>query len=665
MNKRYFNERYEELKKIINENSYNYYVLDNPKITDAEYDKLMHELLDIEKEHPELVTDDSPSQKIGGTVLTGFDTVSHTVQMQSLQDAFSEDEIRDFAKRVESALDGEKVTYAVEKKIDGLSVSLEYENSLFVRGSTRGDGFVGEDVTNNLKTVKSIPLRLNEDVEFLEVRGEIFMPKKSFKKINGQKEENGEAPFANPRNAAAGSLRQLDSSVAAKRNLDIFIFNIQQIRGKNFKTHLEGLEFLRKCGFKVIDNNKEFLNIEEAISEIKNIGNERSSLYYDIDGAVVKVNDLSQREKLGVTAKTPRWAIAFKYPAEQQETRVKDIFVTVGRTGVLTPNADLETVSVAGSRISRATLHNMDYVNEKDIRIGDYVYIQKAGDIIPEIVKVNYEKRNGTEKKFVMPKFCPVCGAHVIKEDGEAAHRCTGASCPAQLLKKITHFVSKNAMDISGLGEAVVKKLLGENLIKSSADLYYLKKEDIENLDKMGSKSAENLIDSIEKSKSKCLSNLIFALGIRHIGLNSAKIIAKKYGDMDSVMSADVDSLADVKDVGLTMARSIREFFDEVSAKELVEKLKDAGVNMKYIDTSLGFDNRFEGLTFVITGTLSNMGRKEAEKIICDFGGKVSGSVSKKTDYIVAGESAGSKLAKANELGIKVLSEEEFLNMTD
>lgn len=652
--------RYEELKNLLNMHSHNYYVLDNPSITDYEYDMLMRELIEIEKNNPDFISPDSPSQKVGGAILTEFESVEHDVQMQSLQDAFSKEEIYDFALRVEKAL--EKGTeYVVEKKIDGLSVSLEYRNSLFVRGSTRGNGFVGEDVTNNLKTIKSIPLKLNVDVDYLEVRGEVFMSKQNFKKINEIKEENGEEPFANPRNAAAGSLRQLDSSIAAKRNLDIFVFNIQKIEGKEIKTHLEGLEFLRTAGFKVIDNDKKFTSIDDVLKEIENISSERSSLYYDIDGAVIKVNNLAEREILGSTSKTPRWAIAFKYPAEQKETIVKDIFVTVGRTGVLTPNADLETVLVAGSKVSRATLHNMDYINMKDIRIGDTVLIQKAGDIIPEVVKVITEKRSGNELRFEMPKTCPECGSHVVKEDGEAAHRCTGLSCPAQQLKKISHFVSKNAMDISGLGEAVVKKLLDENIISSSADLYYIEKDAISSLDKLGEKSSENLINAINASKEKCLSNLIFALGIRHIGLNTAKLIASKFKTIENLINASEEELSLINDVGAIMAKSVVEFFSETSNLKLIEQLKNAGVNTQYIDTSTGFDNRFENLTFVITGTLDSMGRKEAQEIIENFGGKVSGSVSKKTDFVVVGESAGSKLTKANELGIAVLNESEFL----
>ena len=491
---------YEALKKEIAYHSHRYYVLDNPEITDVEYDALMRKLLDYEKEHPEEITPDSPSQKIGGVILEGFKEVTHEVQMQSLQDAFDFGEVKDFDNRVTDAL-GRKTAYAVEHKIDGLSVSLEYENSVFKRGSTRGDGNVGEDVTENLKTVMSIPLRLDVDVKYLEVRGEVFISKKNFEKINAERELQGEQVFANPRNAAAGSLRQLNSAVAAKRNLDIFVFNIQKIEGVEINSHLEGLEFLRKAGFKVISNDILFDTIEDAFKEVEHIGEIRSSLYYDIDGAVIKVNDLADRELLGSTAKTPKWAIAYKYPAEQKKTKIRDIVIQVGRTGVLTPNAEFDPVTVSGSVIARATLHNEDYIKMKDIRIGDTVLVQKAGDIIPEVVRVITEERDGTEIPYEMPAVCPVCGAPVHREEDEAAIRCTDALCPAQLARSIEHFVSRDAMDIEGLGPSIVDKFLENNLIKSSADLYKLQVEDISVLDKMGQKSAENLIASLEKSK--------------------------------------------------------------------------------------------------------------------------------------------------------------------
>lgn len=650
---------YQALKKEIAYHSKQYYVLDDPKITDAEYDALMRKLLAYEKEHPQEVTPDSPSQKIGGVILDGFESVTHEVQMQSLQDAFDFDEVKDFDNRVTSAL-GRKTAYAVEHKIDGLSVSLEYENSMFKRGSTRGDGNVGEDVTENLKTVMSIPLRLDVDVDYLEVRGEVFISKKNFEKINTERELAGEQVFANPRNAAAGSLRQLNSAIAAKRNLDIFVFNIQKIEGVEIKSHLEGLEFLRKAGFKVISNDVLFETIEDAFEEVKRIGDMRSSLYYDIDGAVIKVNDLADRELLGVTTKTPKWAIAYKYPAEQKKTTIRDIVIQVGRTGVLTPNAEFDPVTVSGSVIARATLHNEDYIKTKDIRIGDTVLVQKAGDIIPEVVRVITEERDGTEVPYVMPHLCPVCGAPVHREEGEAALRCTDALCPAQLARSIEHFVSRDAMDIEGLGPSIVDKFLENGLIKSSADLYYIKAEDVASLDKMGQKSAENLIASLEKSKGNDMSKLLFGLGIRHIGLGAAKKISNALGSIDALFDVTTEELCAIEDVGVIMAQSLVDFFKRESTRELIDSLKNAGVNMQSLKSDEGAGSALAGLTFVITGTLPTMGRKEATELIEANGGKVTGSVSKKTDYLLAGEEAGSKLDKANSLGIKVISEDEL-----
>lgn len=653
--------KYEALKKEIAYHSHRYYVLDDPEITDGEYDRLMRELLDFEKEHPELVTADSPSQKIGGTVLSSFETVTHEVPMQSLQDAFNKDEIIDFDRRVTDAL-GKKTAYAVEHKIDGLSVSLVYENSVFKEGSTRGDGTVGENVTENLKTVMSIPLRLNVDVEYLEVRGEVFISKATFEKINKERELSGEMPFANPRNAAAGSLRQLDSAIAGKRGLDIFVFNIQKIKGREIRTHLEGLEFLREAGFKVISNDTLFENIEDAWKEIENIGSIRQSLYYDIDGAVIKVNDLNEREQIGSTAKTPKWAIAYKYPAEQKKTKIRDIVIQVGRTGVLTPNAEFDPVLVAGSMIARATLHNIDYINKKDIRIGDSVIVQKAGDVIPEVVKVVKEDRTGEEKIFEMPKVCPVCNAPVHRENGEAAYRCTSPDCPEQLQRSIEHFVSRDAMDIEGMGPSVVEKLIDANLIKSCADLYYLKCEDIEKLDKLGKKSAENLINSIEKSKSNDLSRLLFAFGIRHIGQGAAKVIADYVKDIELLFDITSDELTEINDVGLIMAQSLVGFFKNPHTRELTDRLKDAGVNTKALEREKG-GTALNGLTFVITGTLPTLGRNEAKALIEQNGGKVTGSVSKKTDYLLCGEDAGSKLDKAKSLGIKIIDESQMFGM--
>jgi len=655
---------YEALKKEIAYHSKQYYVLDNPVITDGEYDALMRKLLDYEKEHPEAVTPDSPSQKIGGVILDEFESVTHQVQMQSLQDAFDFGEVKDFDNRVTEAL-GRKTAYAVEHKIDGLSVSLEYENSVFKRGSTRGDGNVGEDVTENLKTVMSIPLRLEVDVPYLEVRGEVFISKKNFEKINAERELLGEQVFANPRNAAAGSLRQLNSAVAAKRNLDIFVFNIQRVEGVEIKSHLEGLEFLRKAGFKVISNDVLFDTIEAAFKEVEHIGEIRSSLYYDIDGAVIKVNNLADREALGSTAKTPKWAIAYKYPAEQKKTKIRDIVIQVGRTGVLTPNAEFDPVTVSGSVIARATLHNEDYIKMKDIRIGDTVLVQKAGDIIPEVVRVIPEDRDGSEVPYIMPEVCPVCGAPVHREEGEAAVRCTDALCPAQLSRSIEHFVSRDAMDIEGLGPSIVDKFLENGLIKSSADLYYIKQEDIASLDKMGQKSAENIIASLEKSKSNDMSKLLFGLGIRHIGLGAAKKISKVVGSIDSLFDITKEELCNIDDVGAVMAESLADFFARESTRELIGALKNAGVNMQSLETYEKESNSLDGLTFVITGTLPTMGRKEATELIESNGGKVTGSVSKKTDYLLAGEEAGSKLQKANSLGIKVITEDELYQLID
>lgn len=664
MTEKELNETYENLKKTVAYHSHRYYVLDDPEITDAEYDRLMHDLIDFEKEHPEMITADSPTQKVGGTILEGFSPVSHEVQMQSLQDAFSKDEIFEFDRRVRAELAkiGQVPTYVVEHKIDGLSVSLEYRDSVLVRGSTRGDGFVGEDVTNNLKTVMSIPLKLHKPVPYLEVRGEVFMAKKSFARLNEEREADGQPTFANPRNAAAGSLRQLDSAVAAKRGLDIFVFNVQRSEGIEFKTHLESLRFLRDAGFKVITNDREFETIDAAFDEIENIGEARRRLYYDIDGAVIKVNDLSQRQILGSTAKTPKWAIAYKYPPEQKKTRIKDIIIQVGRTGVLTPRAELEPVSLAGSTVSYATLHNLDNIRQKDVHIGDNVLVQKAGDIIPEIISVVKADRDGSETEFNMPETCPVCGARVHREEGEAAYRCTGADCPAQLERNLIHFVSRDAMDIEGMGPSVIKKLLAEGLIKSSADIYYLTAEELIKLDKLGEKSAENLLDAIEKSKKNDLPKLIYALGIHHIGAGAAKLIAKRAGSIDALFGLTAEELTEINDVGMIMAESVTDFFAQPHTRTLIQKFKDAGVNTDYIGEARS-SNALEGMTIVVTGTLPTLGRKDATALIEQNGGKASGSVSKKTTYVLAGEAAGSKLTKANELGIPVIDEAEFMKM--
>ncbi|MDK2805293.1 MAG: ligase [Thermoanaerobacterium sp.] len=652
-------ERIKELKDKLNHHNYMYYVLDRPEISDYEYDMMMRELIKLEEEHPEFKTPDSPTQRIGGEPIKEFEPFTHVVVMQSLANAFTEGELRDFDRRVRSSVGD--VEYVVELKIDGLSVELIYENGIFTIGSTRGDGYVGENVTNNLKTIKSIPLRLKDNLNLI-VRGEVFMPRASFEKLNEERELNGESLFANPRNAAAGSLRQLNPKITAKRDLDIFVFNLQRIEGVELKTHVEALEFLKEQGFKVSPHLKKCKNIDEVIEDINYIRTIRDSLPYDTDGAVVKVNDLEKREILGSTVKDPRWAIAFKYPAERQKTKVKDIIVQVGRTGALTPTAILEPVKIAGSIVSRATLHNEDYIKEKDIRIGDTVIIQKAGEIIPEVVSVVVEDRKGHEKNFFMPDTCPECGATTVRLPGEAVTRCTGLNCPAKLKRGIIHFASKDAMDIDGLGPAVIGQLLDNHLIHNIADLYYLKYNDLIKLDRMGDKSVKNLLNAIEESKGRDLDRVIFGLGIDLIGSKAASILANHFKTMDSLEEASFDELTNIEEVGPKMADSIIAFFKEKQNREILDKLKKAGVNMVKKESE-NTSNIFDGLTFVLTGTLSNYTRDEAKKLIEERGGKVTGSVSKKTNYVVAGTDPGSKLSKAQQLGVKVIDEKEFENM--
>lgn len=660
-NKNSVKEEIEELRKILEEHNYNYYVLDNPTVSDFEYDSLMKRLSLLEEENPEFKNENSPTQRVGGEALSEFEKVEHTIQMQSLADVFSEGELNDFLARVKSSLEGEEPEYVVELKIDGLSVSLEYENGVFMRGSTRGDGFIGEDITQNLKTIKSIPLKLDTDIEYLEVRGEVFMPKDSFLKLNESRELEGESLFANPRNAAAGSLRQLDSKITAKRKLDIFIFNIQQIRGKEFETHKESLEFLKGLGFKISPTLNVFKDSKDIFNEINRIGEEREKLSFDIDGAVVKVNSLRQREILGSTSKVPKWAAAYKFPAEQKETILLDIALQVGRTGVITPNAVLEPVRIAGSTVSRATLHNIDNITDKDIRIGDTVVIQKAGDIIPEVVRVIKEKRTGNEKVFSMPSVCPACGEPLYREENEAAVRCLNSNCPKQQLRAIIHFASRDAMDIDGLGPAIVNQLLEDKLIEDAADLYTLKYEELINVERFADKSAKNLITAIDASRERGLDRLLFALGIRLIGSRGAKLIAQNFKSIDNIMNAEEEAISKINEIGGKMANSIVHYFKDEKSQRLIEKLKSAGVKCTYDNENVG--NIFEGKTFVLTGTLPNLKRNDAKKLIEENGGKVSGSVSKKTDYVVAGEEAGSKLEKAISLGIAVISEEELLNM--
>lgn len=653
-------ERIAELTELINYHNYKYYVEDAPEISDFEFDDMLRELETLEEKYPEYKKDNSPTTRVGGEPVSAFPEVTHTVPMQSLQKAFTRSEIFDFDRRVREVVQDPE--YVVEHKIDGLSVSLEYVNGELVRGSTRGDGITGEDITENVKTIRTIPLRLREPVPYLEVRGEVFMSKESFEKLNALLEETEQPLFANPRNAAAGSLRQQDSKITAKRHLDIFVFNIQRIEGVEVDSHIEGLRLLKRLGFKTILNDRVFRTIEDAYDEIIRIGEERDTLGFGIDGAVVKVNDFAARELLGSTSKFPKWAIAYKYPAERQTTVIKDIKIQVGRTGVLTPLAILETVRIAGSNVSRATLHNIDYIREKDIRINDTVVVEKAGDIIPAVVEVLKEDRSGDEKIFEMPKYCPECGAEVIREEGEAAYRCTGINCPAQRLRNIIHFVSRDAMDIDGLGASNVEKLVENGFIENAADLYYLDFKAAAELRGFGDKWAENLRASLERSKSNPLYRLIFGLGIRHIGEKAAKTLAKEYKTIDALMEADAEKMAEIYDFGGIMAESVEEFFKQPQNREFVERLKAAGVNCVDSEEESG-DNRFEGKTFVLTGTLENYKRSDAAKIIEGFGGKTSSSVSKKTSYVLAGAEAGSKLTKAQSLGVTVISEEEFEEM--
>lgn len=643
----------------LNMHAYKYYVLDNPEISDYEYDKKYARLVELEENNPEFIFSYSPTQRVGDKPLESFDSVVHSVQMQSLNDVFSVEELENFDEKNKKRLQDYK--YSVELKIDGLSVSLEYKNGVFFRGSTRGDGTIGEDITNNLKTISSIPLKLNRDID-IEVRGEVFMPKKSFEDLNSYRELHELPLFANPRNAAAGSLRQLDSKVTAERNLDIFVFNVQMYENAQYSSHTQSLEFLKELGFKINPETVLCENINDVIKTIEKFAEMRNSLPYDIDGAVVKIDDLSQRDLLGETVKAPRWAVAYKYPPEKKETIIEDIEIKVGRTGVLTPNAVLKPVFVSGSLVSRATLHNYGYITQKDIKIGDTVIIQKAGDIIPEVLEVVKHKRNGSEIDFVMPIKCPSCGGMVVKAENEAAHKCTNMECPAQLLRNIIHFVSKDAMDIDGLGQAIIETFVDKKLIFGAADLYYLNFEDVASIEGLGEKSALNLKNAIEKSKENDLYRVLFALGIPHIGQVAAKKICNVFGTIDEVISATEEQLSQIDDIGTVMAKSLRNFFENESNILEIERLKNAGVNMTKIEAQSASDV-LSGKTFVLTGTLPNLTRSEAKKLIEDNMGKVSSSVSKKTDYVLAGEEAGSKLLKARELGVSVITEQEFLNM--
>lgn len=646
----------EELRKTLRYHSDRYYNDDAPEIEDYEYDMMMRELKELEEKYPEYDAPDSPTKKVGGVADNSFESVTHSVRMESLQDAFSKDELREFSNRVEDTVSD--VNYVVEPKIDGLSVSLEYRDGVFLRGSTRGNGDVGEDVSGNLRVIHNIPLKLNKSIPYIEVRGEVYMPKKSFERVVDRQIINGEKPFKNPRNAAAGSLRQKDSSIAASRGLDIFVFNIQQIEGVELSSHKESLDFIKELGFNTIPTYKKVDNIEDAIAEIDRIGEARGSLEYDIDGAVIKVDDFSQRDILGSTAKYPKWAIAFKYPPEEKQTKLLDIEIAVGRTGVLTPTAILESVHLAGTTVSRATLHNQDFINEKGIAIGDVVTVRKAGDIIPEVLCVNEHNSNSV---FKFPDVCPSCGEKVYRDEDEAAIRCINPECPAQLLRNLIHFCSRDAMDIEGLGPAIIETFVNEGMIAKTYDIYNLDFNKILSLEGFKETSANNIINSVNNSKSNDLSKLIFALGIRHIGAKAGKLLADYFKDIDLVMNASVDDILQIDGFGKIMAESVVEFFSSDSTKELIAKLKEAGVNMK--STNVVEDTRFSGMTFVLTGTLPTLKRAEASKIIESFGGKTSSSVSKKTTYVLAGEEAGSKLDKANKLGVQVISEEEFKEM--
>lgn len=644
-----------------------YYDMDNPAITDYEYDMMMNKLKALEKDFPELITKDSLTQKVGGHVKEGFKQVTHEVPLQSLQDIFSFDELREFDNRVRKVAEenNEELKYVVETKIDGLSTALKYENGIFVQGATRGNGLIGEDVTDNLKTIAHIPKKLNEDIN-ITVRGEVFIGTKEFEKMNTEREIMDEPLFANARNAAAGSLRQLDSRVTAMRPLDIFIFNVQKYEAETFESensHFTELNKLEKLGFNVVPVRTLCSTIDEAIEAIQKIGEDREKLSFGIDGAVIKVDNLRLREILGTTYKVPKWAIAYKYPPEKKETKLLDIVCQVGRTGAITPTAILEPVKVAGSTISKTTLHNEDFIKQKGLKIGDTVVIQKQGDVIPEVVDVLKRKRNGTERDFVMPTVCPVCGAPVVREEGEAVARCIGIECSAKLLRNLAHFASKEGMDIDGLGIKIIEQLVDKGLLKNITDIYTLTIDEIASLKKNGKKFAQNLIDAINESKNNDLFKLLTALGIRHIGTKSAKGLCKKYKSIDEIANASFEELSMIDDVGMITAKSIYEFFRQPQTMDLIEKLKEAGVNTEVLEDDSNLDNRFYGETFVLTGSLTGFTRQEASDIIERFGGKVSGSVSKKTSYVLAGEEAGSKLTKAQELGIRIISEEEFNNM--
>ena len=649
-------EKIENLRATLRYHSDRYYNDDAPEIEDYEYDMMMRELKGLEEKYPEFDSADSPTKRVGGKADNSFASVEHTVRMESLQDAFSKEEIFDFDRRVKENVSD--VHYVVEPKIDGLSVSLEYVNGEFFRGSTRGDGNVGEDVSGNLRVIHNIPLKLNHALPYIEVRGEVYMPKKSFDRLVDRQLINDEKPFKNPRNAAAGSLRQKDSEVAATRGLDIFVFNIQQIEGKELTSHKESLDYLKELGFNTIPYYERVDDIETAFEKVLQIGEKRGELEFDIDGAVIKVDDFSEREQLGSTAKFPKWAVAFKYPPEEKQTEILDIEITVGRTGKLTPTAVLSPVHLAGTTVSRATLHNQDFINEKGVNIGDIVTVRKAGDIIPEVLCVNEKWSNGS---FVYPERCPSCNEKVVREEGESDIRCINPECPAQLLRNLIHYCSRDAMDIEGLGPSIIETFVNEGMIKTVTDIYRLDKEKIASLDGFQQTSANNIIESVENSKNNDLSKLIFAFGIRHIGAKAAKLLSDEFKNIDNLMNASLEAICDIDGFGDIMAKSAFDFFQSESARKLIADLKSFGVNTE--SKTVINDNRFQGMTFVLTGTLPTYKRSEASKIIESFGGKTSSSVSKKTSYVLSGESSGSKLNKANQLGIPVIDENEFNEM--
>ena len=648
-----------KLRREIEKYAKLYYVYDNPAISDYEYDQLMQQLKAMEAEHPELITPDSPTQRVGGVALSQFEPVVHQVPLESLTDVFSYDELFAFGDRMDSMIAGSH-DYSVEPKVDGLSMSLEYENGIFVRGATRGDGITGENVTENLRTVRSLPLRIENAPERLIVRGEVYMSKAVFEELNTQREINGEQLLANPRNAAAGSMRQLDPKVAASRKLDIIFFNMQFSSEHKYTTHTETLDAMRDMGFPVIPY-MHYDNIHDCVERIEWLGENRGELPYEMDGAVIKINSLAQREALGSTAKAPRWAVAFKYPPERKESCVRDIVIQVGRTGVLTPKVIVDPIRLAGTTVSAATLHNQDNIDRLDLRIGDTVVLQKAGEIIPEVLSVNKEKRPEGTVPFLMPSVCPECGSPVIRDEDGAGLRCTSPECPAQRLRNIAHFASREAMDIEGLGISVCESLINSGLVNSAADLYYLEPQSVAGLDRMGKKSAENLISAIEKSKEAGLARLVCAFGIRQVGQKAAKVLAAHFADLDSLIAADEDMLTGIPDIGAITASFITEWFANPQSMHLVGRLRDAGVS--FASKEERKDNRFAGMTFVLTGTLQHYTRDEAAAIIESYGGKASSSVSKKTSFVLAGENAGSKLAKAEGLGIRIISEQEFDSM--